>query len=246
MNGEILVGKAMEFAKKLNAVKEEANPNLPWYPYRTQANFIHLAEMFDRFPLDTLVAGNRIADIGAADGDLAFFMQSLGYSVDIIDYGPTNYNGLRGARLLVDCLDLKDYIRVFELNIDGKFVFPESRYGLVFLLGILYHLKNPYFILEELSKVTEYMVISTRVAKFAPNGQHIQTIPVAYLLDPDESNNDATNYWIFSEAGLQRLVTRAGWSPVFTKSVGDLETSNPSDQDRDERCFMLLRSRAFC
>jgi hypothetical protein len=63
------------------------------------------------------------------------------------------------------------------------------------------------------------------------------------LLGPDESNNDATNFWIFTAAGLRRVADRAGWDVVAMRTVGDVTHSNPQDADHDERAFALLRSR---
>jgi tRNA (mo5U34)-methyltransferase len=243
MNGTSLKDKAREFGIHFSEYKKQINPEIAWYPHSTLANFIHLEDFFNKYPLDTLVYSDRIADIGAADGDLAFFMGSLGYRVDIIDYAPTNYNGLMGARALQDALSTKNDVQVFEVNLDEQFSLPESRYSLIFCLGILYHFKNPYYVLEALSKKCAYLVMSTRVAKFTPDGRYIGGSSLAYLLSPNESNNDQTNYWVFTESCLERLVNRAGWDLIHKKCVGNIVASNPSDGDKDERCFMLLRSR---
>lgn len=188
---------------------------------------------------------NRVADIGAADGDLAFFMNNLGYVVDIIDYASTNYNGLKGVRALVEALNVSTSVHILERNIDEQFLLPTERYDLIFFLGILYHLKNPYYILETLSKKSKHLLLSTRIAKYTPDGINISGSSVAYLLNPDESNNDSTNYWIFTELCLERIVNRAGWSILYKNTVGDTFSSNPSDSDKDERCFMLLRSKVL-
>ncbi len=42
----------------------------------------------------------KIADIGAADGDLAFFLEKQGLSVDVIENESTNFNRLEGAQIL--------------------------------------------------------------------------------------------------------------------------------------------------
>ena len=55
-------------------------------------------------------------------------------------------------------------------------------------------------------------------------------------------NGDATNYWIFSRVGLERLVERAGWTVRESMNVGDTEASNTDSNDHDERMFMLLES----
>jgi tRNA (mo5U34)-methyltransferase len=86
--------------------------------------------------------------------------------------------------------------------------------------------------------------LSTRVARFAgPRDTKIEEIAVGYLVDAAESNNDATNFWIFSVTGLKRLCDRAGWDMIELMTLGDTRRSNPSAQDRDERAFCLLRSR---
>ena len=77
-----------------------------------------------------------------------------------------------------------------------------------------------------------------------PSRTPVVDLPVAYLVAPDETNNDATNYWMFSPAGLERIVSRAGWSVLERYSVGDVIASDPSSPDHDERAFLLLRSVA--
>jgi hypothetical protein len=243
MDGTALKGKAREFSVQLKEYKKQINPDIAWYPYSTLANFTHLEDCFNQVSLEMLVNQERIADIGAADGDLAFFMGSLGYRADIIDFAPTNNNGLQGARALQQASTTKNDIRVFEINLDEQFSLPENGYSLIFFLGILYHLKNPYYVLEALGKKCKYLVLSTRVARWTPDGRDITGSPMAYLLGPKESNNDSTNYWIFTEFCLERLVGRTGWDVVYKKCVGNLTDSNPSDGSKDERCFMLLRSK---
>jgi hypothetical protein len=71
----------------------------------------------------------------------------------------------------------------------------------------------------------------------------LQNIPVGYLLAADECNNDATNYWIFSEAGLRRLLHRTGWDVLDFGTVGATGMSDPATAKGDERAFCLVRSR---
>jgi hypothetical protein len=70
----------------------------------------------------------------------------------------------------------------------------------------------------------------------------IREQPLAYLLASDECNNDATNYWIFSEAGLKRILQRSGWNVLDFYTVGDRRSSNPADSNKDERAFVFARS----
>ncbi len=242
MNGNMLLEKSVIFGKELDKKKNEIDSNFPWYPYGSLNNFIHLRKMFNKRPINSL-ADNRleILDIGAADGDLSFFLESLGYKLDIIDNGPTNFNNLKGIRLLKD--KLNSSIGIYEIDIDSQFSTPGKKYDLTFFLGILYHLKNPYFILEALSRISKHLVLSTRIMQFTPEGIPVSKSPLAYLLGPGEANNDATNYWIFSDTGLRRLFDRCGWAVLEMTTVGDTRASNPRDQEHDERAFAILESR---
>jgi hypothetical protein len=82
------------------------------------------------------------------------------------------------------------------------------------------------------------------VARFAgPNRTPIGDLPLAYLVAPDETNNDPTNYWVFSPAGVERLVQRTGWTTLERLHVGNTADSDPATPENDERMFMLLHSR---
>ncbi|OQP64789.1 hypothetical protein A3860_18705 [Niastella vici] len=242
MNGTELEHKAMAYNNELDAIKETLKDQVSWYPYGTLNNFIHLRSIFNKFPLETLIGQSKqTLDIGAADGDLAFYLETLGYHADIIDYPPTNFNHLRGAKILKD--HLKSNINIYERDLDSQFPGLEKTYDLIFFLGILYHIKNPYYILETLSKKARNLIVSTRIAKYTPDGILMEKNSIAYLLLPTESNNDSTNYWIFSETGLRRIFERTGWNVTELVTVGDTKKSNPRDNNHDERAFALLSSR---
>ena len=85
--------------------------------------------------------------------------------------------------------------------------------------------------------------MSTRVAKCFPSVNGVVTqSSAAYLLDPTECNDDNTNYWIFSDAGLRRIVDRTGWQVRAYLHAEEVSRSNPVDATRDERAYCLLQS----
>ncbi len=237
---------AAAFERRLQSIKEVSCPNPGfWYPYGTLNNFIMFDELLhgeNRYLLD-LAQGKPIADIGAADGDLAFFLeQQYRMSTHIIDHAPTNFNSLRGARRMKEALASK--VEIHDINLDEYEDLPETSYGLIFFLGILYHLKNPFHTLEALAHRSRHCLLSTRVAKYSPDRRvEFSGLPIAYLLDATESNNDSTNYWIFTTAGLKRIIDRTGWEILDLRKFGDLKQSDPASQEHDERAFCLLRSR---
>ncbi len=240
--GRFLDGK--DAFPRMLAEKKAALPvDFPWYPYNTMENVVHLPGVVGE-EHDFLFAGDlAIADIGAADGDLAFYLESLGNRADIFDYGPTNMNGLRGARAMKEALG--SAVNINEIDIDKQFKLDRN-YDLIFFLGILYHLKNPFFICEELSQHSRYMFVSTRVIRhFVAGGPDISDSTSAYLVHESESNNDATNFWMFTQKGLKLMLERAGWRVVKMITLGDTVASNPQDANHDERAFALLESKHF-
>ena len=230
--------------ERLRDARAELGNGFPWYPYDILANVVHIDAMLsgENRNLDRLTQGLPVADIGAADGDLAFALEDLaGWQVDIVDTAATNMNGLRGARALR--AHLRSQVAVHDVDLDRQFRLPRERYGLVFLLGILYHLQNPYYVLRELAARSSHCLLSTKVARFAGASRTpIADLPIAYLVAPDETNNDPTNYWILSPVGLERLAQRAGWLILDRLNVGNTTDSDPATPENDERMFLLLRS----
>lgn len=247
MNVESLKNKIGTYQSWLDDARAAcADPDFPWYRYGSLSNFTHLDNLLTgaNRSITELAGGQTIVDIGAADGDTAFALAKEGFHLQIVDHAATNMNGLRGARLLNDFLKLG--VSIHDVNLDAQFQLPEQRYGLAIFLGILYHLKNPYLVLENLAQRAQHAIVSTRIARFIPtqaSGVAVDKIALAYLLDAGEANGDATNYWIFSEAGLRRIFHRTGWDVIDFMLVGDLAASNPIENNHDERAFALLRSR---
>ena len=226
-------------------IKLAQRPKSFWYPYSTLHNVAVLEKLSDTAGLHLLElcrgAHGKVADIGAADGDLAFFLERHGLSVDLIDNEYTNFNGLVGAKTLKEALNSSVAIR--SVDLDSQFSLAGQKYDAVFFLGTLYHLKNPFFLLESLARITKYCFVSTRIAKQTADGQSLSPYPVAYLLGPQECNNDDTNFWIFSEHGLKRLIQRTGWNLLSYVTIGDTASSTPADPERDERAFCLLEKQ---
>jgi len=67
-------------------------------------------------------------------------------------------------------------------------------------------------------------------------------LPIAYLLAHDESNNDSTNYWVFSDTGFKRILFRTGWEICDYMTTGNTVNSDPATPEGDERAFCLVKS----
>ena len=238
---------ALSKEQELWKTKLAHRPKPFWYPYATLRNLPVLERLVAGVGLDLLElcigAYARVADVGAADGDLAFFLEELGFSIDVVDNECTNFNKLEGARILRKALNSS--VTIHSIDLDSRSQLFTQSYDAVFLLGALYHLKNPFYILERLAQVTRCCFLSTRIARQTADGVSLSKYPVAYLLGPEECNNDSTNFWIFSDEGLKQLLHRTGWSILAYTSIGDTNNSTPGDPNHDERVFCVLKSNAI-
>src|SRR3954466_15078249 len=153
MNMDTLTADLGTHVERLKTARADIGDSIAWYPYDILANVVHIDGMLtgEQRDLDALAGGLPVADIGAADGDLAFTFEAAGgWQMDIIDTAPTNMNGLDGARALRDYFGSS--VGIHDINLDEQFSLPRTRYGLVLLLGILYHLQNPFYTLHALAK----------------------------------------------------------------------------------------------
>ncbi|MCF6262460.1 MAG: class I SAM-dependent methyltransferase [Xanthomonadales bacterium] len=234
--------EAQLFESKLSEIKRQSNVDFDWYPYHSLNNFYLIEELLTAGNLpdffETMPAGKKILDIGCADGDVAFFFEQKGFVIDVVDRQATNFNNLKGCKYLKGKLQSK--IRILELDIDRHFKL-DTDYKLTFALGLLYHLRNPFYFLNMLCSHSESVLLSTRIASHAPDGTKIKNLTVAYLVGANELNNDPTNYWIFSLAGIRQLIKRAGFDIVCEKCFGEVDNSSPHESNKDERYFALLK-----
>jgi SAM-dependent methyltransferase len=238
-----LVQEAARFQQRARLAKQSlGNTGFEWYPYDTLSALAHMEKLLTGANRGLVDGRGRVLDMGSQDGELAFFLESLGYQVVAVDHPAYNHNGMRGIRALKSALG--SAVEIHELDVDRPFTLPHDSYDLVFFLGILYHLRNPFYVLEELARRTTRCFLSTRVARRFPDGSAMPAnVALAYLLAEEELNQDNSNYFIFSESGLRVILDRAHWRIRDYVSLGDTSLSDPVRLDRDERAFCLLESR---
>lgn len=231
------------FQNRIRSVKASLDVDFAWYPYESLSNLVHLSSLLRKMDGDLLelIPNQFMMDLGCGDGELSLFFETLGFSVEAVDCARSSHNGLRGARSLIGAMG--SGVRVHELDLDSAAALPAADAGLALCLGLLYHLKNPYGFLERLARCCHYCILSTRV--FAGLPAPLGSLPVAYLLHDSELNQDDSNYWLFSQPGLARLLDRTGWSVVASLNLaGHSGNSQASPFGEDQRAFMVLASKA--
>jgi len=238
--------QANRFQEHLASVKSQTplDPRVTWYPWRSLAQMEVLDKILrgDAAALMKMIGHDPVLDVGCGDGDIAFFLETLGVQVDAIDHAPTNYNALLGVHALKQ--KLGSSVRIHAVDLDARPSLPGSNYGFTVMLGVLYHLKNPFLVLEALARSSRYIFLSTRIASLSPDRKtNFGALPIAYLVEEDELNNDNSNFWIFSENALRRVVKRSGWEVLHYTTIGPASAADPVTPAGDARAFILAKSR---
>jgi tRNA (mo5U34)-methyltransferase len=218
------------FERKIIEVRKRVKPEpFDWYTFDSFGNLTHLDALLPRgiATVVELAGGAPVADIGTGDGDLAFLLESLGCGVVAMDWPGTNANQMLGVRLMKQ--ELGSSVEIREVDLDERFRLDGERFGVACALGLLYHLKNPFYFLERLARHSRYCLLSTAIL----SGKHKRE-PIAYLSGDREFHDDPTNYWFFSEGGILRLLDRCGWDVAYRHITGD----------KRDRFFCLAESRA--
>jgi tRNA (mo5U34)-methyltransferase len=244
-----LAQQAYDFHDHLLEIKNRTPlpaEHLRWYPWVSLAGMeaLHGFVDGDLSRVARMTGLDPVLDVGCGDGDVAFFLESkLGVHVDCIDQPPSNYNAMYGVRELKRVLNSN--IGIYDVDLDARPSLPAERYGLAMVLGILYHLKNPFLVLDALANRARYMFLSTRIASLSPDHKtNFGHLAMAYLVDADELNDDPTNFWIFTEPGLRRILRRSGWDVQhYTTLARDGANADPVSTDGDVRAYLLAKSR---
>jgi tRNA (mo5U34)-methyltransferase len=232
------------------------------YPYdTTAANLDPIFSLFEKSGLIDLIENRKIrtiCDVGCANGDLSFSFAASGFAVTAIDY---TLNHDQAPYVVSRVAALGNFpVAVVDMSIDTHFSFNDlvknklssstsnlplgQHYDLAICLGLLYHLKNPFAFLESLFKIAEYVVIGTHIMTHPPALEfNAAALPMAYLVNPNELNNDPTNFWILTNEAFKRLAERCGFEILANVVIpnNELGLAVPDRIDLGIRSFLLLK-----
>lgn len=223
----------LEFNQRIKQIREEYPLSENYYPYHTIEIIPFILSTLESYDLklEDYIKDKIILDLGCGDGDLSFFFEFIGAKTVIaMDYAPTNFNGLKGFKLIKE--KLKSNVILIEGDIH-EFNFKDiPNIDTAFVFGFLYHSKHPLWILENLCKKTQFLFLTTKVFDHED--------AYAYFYDIGESNNDSTNWWCFSPKTLVLMLKRFKSIPIITQRLDDhIGISHPVDPALDGRLFIF-------
>jgi tRNA (mo5U34)-methyltransferase len=191
-----------------------------------------------RLALPASLAGLTVLDIGAWDGFFSFEAERRGaarvlatdfYSWHGVGWGTGQ--GKAGFELARRALGSK----VEDLDIDVMDLTPErvGVFDVVFLLGVLYHLKHPLLALERVAALTRQRLIVETVIDLTGIRR-----PAAAFYPGTELNADPTNWWAPNVPAMEGMLHTVGFPTVRTV------TALPSPPARWARAaYHVLRGR---
>lgn len=235
------------------------------YPYDTlSANLDPIFALLEGAGEDELLSSlspKYIADIGCANGDLSFVLAMCGYRVISVDFSFGHDQAPFVVSRVADALGLP--IAVVDQSIDTEFrisdfvqncIYDRQRIlsnGLTIIplcicVGLLYHLRNPFAFLRSLASISNYSILGTHIfAQITEDGDDLSDLPLAYLVDDRELNNDPTNFWIFTKKSIERILDRAGFQIMSSHFVSNNSRglALPYRSDLGTRGFYLAKSK---
>ena len=167
-----------------------------------------LHERFARFSLPADLHGKRVLDIGAWDGWFTFEAERRGAAVTSVDCVEMPHF-VELHRKLASQADYR-ILEVYELPAAGL-----GKFDIVFLLGVLYHLRHPLLALEIVcSLVTDVAIIESFVTDGDTWREHAADIPTMEFYEGYELANQFDNWSGPSVACLLAMCRAAGFARV--------------------------------
>ncbi len=155
------------------------------------------------------LAGKRVLDIGAWDGFFSFEAERRG-AKDVLATDHFCWSGTGwGDKSGFDHAHARFGSAVRSLDLDVADHDPAAlgTFDIVLLLGVLYHVKDPYRTLESAAGMcSDHLVIETVTAL-----RH-ETTPAMRLFSTLELDEDPTNFWAPNILALQEMCRQCGFT----------------------------------
>ncbi|MDY7523890.1 class I SAM-dependent methyltransferase [Sphingomonas sp. 10B4] len=172
------------------------------------------------------LCGKTVLDVGAWDGFFSFEAERRGAArVLATDHFCWSGSGW-GTRQGFDFIHHNLNSGVESLDVDVLALDPQvlGQFDLVLLLGVLYHVKDPYGCLEAAARMcADHLVIETVTALAS------ETLPAMRLYKPGELGGDPTNFWAPNVPALELMLSNFGFTRIEV-SPSPVSRSHPLNQ----------------
>jgi tRNA (mo5U34)-methyltransferase len=157
----------------------------------------------------TPLAGKSVLDIGAWDGFFSFQAEQRGaasvLSTDHFCWSGEGWGNKQGFDHAHARFGSK--VRSMDLDVADHRVEELGQFDMVLLLGVLYHVTDPYRTLEAAAAMSrDHLVIETVTAL-----RH-EPVPAMRLFTELELDRDSTNYWAPNILALREMCRRFGFT----------------------------------
>ena len=188
-------------------------------------------EIYDELGFPKDLTGQRVLDIGCADGYFSFVAENRGAEeVIAIDYRLPTASGFSVAASILGSQVRHVVANVYDLTPDSL-----GHFDFIIFSGLLYHLRNPLLAIDgvrALAKRDALVLVETHTidaslrAKLFEAGlpeqglDAIVGLPMWDFYHRDALNGDFSNKWAPTLAGLHHLCAEAQLQPIATKGFG--------------------------
>jgi tRNA (mo5U34)-methyltransferase len=168
-------------------------------------------------------------DVGCGVGYFSVLLNELGFHTRALDGRKENTE--EAMRRIPD-LD----VQVADVEDSSLPTLGEA--DLVFCLGLLYHLENPFRAIRNLAQLTGKLMVIESVCTW-------DDLPVLYLLEEGPTEDQGLRHIAFypSEACLVKMLYRSGFSHVYRFACLPNNVDFQSSLDQTKRRTMLVASR---
>jgi len=164
--------------------------------------------VFGRAP----VAGRSVLDVGCWDG---------AYSVEALRRGASRvlstdhyvwHNGWDRRAFDIVRGRLAPSLEVMDIDVQDLSVERVGLFDVVLFLGVFYHLRHPYAVLERLAKIAkECLIVETRLLRT------LSQQPIMRFYPGSELDGDPTNWWAPNRACVEAMLRELGFKKILFK-----------------------------
>lgn len=186
-------------------------------------------ELWEALQLPQDLRGCSVADVGASNGYFSFEARRRGARVVAFDFRHKDNSGFGLAQHINGLDDIEHHqVNVLDLG-SNRF----GQFDIVFALGLLYHVADPYRAIANLADMTRQtlFVESYCIDEVLPPDLREQPI-MRFISDPGRFSShahaehahasaDPSNFWGFTSECLKRMLEDAGFDTRFLKQGVD-------------------------